>query len=104
MLRFVAVTSQHRGRLSRKQKSSLKIWLFLFISQQGVSAGIIQNSAIGNFPPPPKQKEQRQKQLGAFSWSPHKFGSLKIGGVSFFLMFFPFLYILNIMQYLYHES
>jgi hypothetical protein len=43
--------------------SSLKIWLFLSISQQGVSADIIQNSAVGNFSP--KLQEQRQKQLGA---------------------------------------
>jgi hypothetical protein len=44
------------------------------MSQQAVSAGIIQNSAAGNY----------SKTLGAktkavlISWLPHKFGSLKI--------------------------
>jgi hypothetical protein len=33
------------------------------ISQQGISADIIQNSAVGNFAS--KKKKQRQKQLGA---------------------------------------
>jgi hypothetical protein len=41
-----------------------KFGYFLSVSQQGVSANIIQNSAFGNFSPP-KMKEQRQKQLRA---------------------------------------
>jgi hypothetical protein len=56
---------------------------FLCISQQGVSADIIQNSAVGNFsskPNPKNPKTEGQEQLGAdeLVTLPHKFGSLKI--------------------------
>jgi hypothetical protein len=46
---------------------------------------------------PQKQKEQTQKQIGADNLLPRKYGSLKFY-VSFFLMFFPLLSILNSLQ------
>jgi hypothetical protein len=45
------------------------------MSQQAVSAGIIQNSAVGNFS---SKTEGAKTKAVLISWLPHKFGSLKI--------------------------
>ena len=62
--------SIEEGRAANKSPH-YKFGHFLSISQQGVSADLIQNSAVGNFSPPKK---------------------------SMFLKFFPFLYIFNSLQ------
>jgi hypothetical protein len=65
------------GRAASKSPH-YKFGYFLSISQQEVSANIIQNSAVGNFSP--KTEGTKTK---------------KAARCLFFLMSFPFLYILN---------
>ncbi len=73
------VYSIEEGRAASKSPH-LTFGYFLSISQQDVSADIIQNSAVGNFSPTIEETKT------------------KAGRCIFFLMSFPFMYILNSLQ------